>query len=66
MLEPKQRVADDELFAQYPQYPQYPQYRPFAQYRGGVFSNRNAPGSAELRAEMNLSRLGAAGARPGA
>ena len=27
----------------------------FAQYRGCVFSNRNAPGSAELRAEMDLS-----------
>jgi hypothetical protein len=27
----------------------------FAQYRGSVFSNRNAPGSAELRAEMDLS-----------
>ena len=40
MLEPKKRVADDKFFAQ---------------YRGCVFSNRNAPGSAELRAEMDLS-----------
>ncbi len=27
----------------------------FARYRGCVFSNRNAPGSAELRVEMDLS-----------
>mmetsp|Transcript_40948 Transcript_40948/g.85450 ORF Transcript_40948/g.85450 Transcript_40948/m.85450 type:complete len:573 (-) Transcript_40948:730-2448(-) len=40
MLEPKKRVADDKFFAQ---------------YRGCVFSNRNAPGSAELRMEMDLS-----------
>jgi hypothetical protein len=40
MLEPKKRVADDRFFAQ---------------YRGCVFSNRNAPGRAELRAEMDLS-----------
>ena len=40
MLEPKKRVADDKFFAQ---------------YRGCVFSNRNAPGSAELRVEMDLS-----------
>ena len=40
MLEPKQRVADDSFLAQ---------------YRGCVFSNRNAPGSAELRVEMDLS-----------
>jgi hypothetical protein len=40
MLVPKKRVADDQFFAQ---------------YRGCVFSNRNAPGSAELRTEMDLS-----------
>jgi hypothetical protein len=40
MLEPKKRVADDKFFAQ---------------YRGCVFSSRNAPGSAELRTEMDLS-----------
>ncbi len=40
MLEPKKLVAD---------------YRFFAQYRGCVFSNRNAPRSAELRVEMDLS-----------
>ena len=40
MLEPKKRVADDALFAQ---------------YRGCVFSNRNAPGSAELGMELDLS-----------
>jgi hypothetical protein len=40
MLVPKKRVADDNFFAQ---------------YRGCVFSNRNAPGSAELRVEMDLS-----------
>ncbi len=40
MLEPKNRVADDKFFAQ---------------YRGCVFSNRNGPGSAELRIEMDLS-----------
>jgi hypothetical protein len=40
MLEPRKRAADDKLFAQ---------------YRGCVFSNRNAPGSAELQAEMDLS-----------
>ena len=41
MLEPKKRVADDTFFAQ---------------YRGCVFSNRNAPGSAELQAEMDRGR----------
>ncbi len=40
MLVPKKRVAD---------------HRFFAQYRGCVFSNRNASGSAELRVEMDLS-----------
>ena len=40
MLEPRKRAADDKFFAQ---------------YRGCVFSNRNAPGSAELRMEMDLS-----------
>ncbi len=40
MLEPKKRVADDVSFAQ---------------YRGCVFPNRNAPESAELRAEIDLS-----------
>ena len=40
MLEPKNRVSDDHFFAQ---------------YRGSVFSNRNAPGNAELQAEMDLS-----------
>ncbi len=41
MLEPKKRAADDTFFAQ---------------YRACVFSNRNAPGSAELRASsMDLS-----------
>ena len=40
MLEPKRRAADDKRFAR---------------YRGCVFSNRNAPGSAELRMEMDLS-----------
>ena len=40
MLEPKKRVADDKFFAQ---------------YRGCVFSNKNPPGSAELRVEMDLS-----------
>ncbi len=40
MLEPKKRVADDRFFAQ---------------YRGCVFSKRNAPGSAELRVKMDLS-----------
>ena len=40
MLEPKKRVTNDKFFAQ---------------YRGCVFSNRNAPGSAELRVEMDLS-----------
>ncbi len=40
MLEPKKRMADDKFFAQ---------------YRGCVFSNRNAQGSAELRVEMDLS-----------
>ena len=41
MLEPRKRAADDDTF--------------FAQYRACVFSNRNAPGSAELRASMDLS-----------
>jgi hypothetical protein len=40
MLEPRKRVADDKFFAQ---------------YRACVFSNRNAPGSAELRVDMDLS-----------
>jgi hypothetical protein len=40
MLEPKKRVEDDQVFAQ---------------YRGCVFSNRSAPESAELRAETELS-----------
>ncbi len=40
MLEPKQRVADDSFFAQ---------------DRGCILSNRNVPGSAELRAETDLS-----------
>jgi hypothetical protein len=40
MLEPRKREADDTFFAQ---------------YRACVFSNRNAPGSAELRASMDLS-----------
>ncbi len=40
MLEPKKRVADNRFFAL---------------YHGRVFSNRNAPGSAELRVEMDLS-----------
>ena len=40
MLEPKKRAYDDKFFAQ---------------YRACVFSNRNAPGSAELRASMDLS-----------
>jgi hypothetical protein len=40
MLEPKKRVSDDKFFAQ---------------YSGCIFSNRNAPGSAELQAEMDLS-----------
>ena len=40
MLEPKKRAADDKLSAQ---------------YRCCVFSNRNAPRSAELRMEMDLS-----------
>jgi hypothetical protein len=40
MLELKKRVADDKFFAQ---------------YRGCVFSNRNAPGSVELRMETDLS-----------
>ncbi len=40
MLEPKKRVAD---------------YKFFAQYCCCVFSNRNAQGSAELRAKMDLS-----------
>jgi hypothetical protein len=39
MLEPKKRAADDTCFAQ---------------YRSCVFSNRTAPGSAKLRAEMDL------------
>ena len=40
MLEPRERAIDDKFFAQ---------------YRACVFSNRNAPGSAELRAGMDLS-----------
>jgi hypothetical protein len=40
MLEPKKRVAEDRFFAQ---------------YRGCVFSNRNAQGSAALRVEMDFS-----------
>jgi hypothetical protein len=40
MLEPKKHAADDTFFAQ---------------YRACVFSNRNAPGSAELRASMDLA-----------
>ncbi len=40
MQEPRKRVADD----------QFP-----AQHRGCDFYNRNAPGGAELRAEMGLS-----------
>ena len=40
MLEPKKRAADDHFFGQ---------------YRGCVFSTRHAPGSAELRTEMDLS-----------
>jgi hypothetical protein len=40
LLEPKKRAADDKFFAQ---------------NCGCVFSNRNAPGSAELRADMDLS-----------
>jgi hypothetical protein len=40
MLEPKKRVADDRFFAR---------------YRGCVFSNRNAPGGAELWVEMDFS-----------
>jgi hypothetical protein len=40
MLEPRQHAADDKFFAQ---------------YRACVFSNRNAPGSAELRESMDLS-----------
>jgi hypothetical protein len=40
MLEPKKRVAGGRFFAQ---------------YRGCVFSKRNAPGSAELRVKMDLS-----------
>ncbi len=40
MLGPRKGAADDRLFAQ---------------HRGCVFSNRNAPGSAELRMETDLS-----------
>ncbi len=40
MLELKKRGADDKLFAQ---------------YRSCVFSNRNSPGSVELRVETDLS-----------
>jgi hypothetical protein len=40
MLEPKKCVADDRFLAR---------------YRGCVLSNRNAPESAELRVEMDLS-----------
>jgi hypothetical protein len=40
MLEPKKRVADDTFFAW---------------FRGCVFSNRNAQGSAGLRVEMDHS-----------
>ena len=47
MLEPNKRVADDKFFAQ---------------YHGCVCSNRNAQGSAELRAEMDLSLEEARGA----
>jgi hypothetical protein len=41
MLQPRKREQDEDKF--------------FAQYRACVFSNRNAPGSAELRARMDLS-----------
>jgi hypothetical protein len=40
MLEPKRYVMDDKFFTQ---------------YRGCVFSSRNAPGTTELRRKMDLS-----------